>query len=67
MARSPVTNTRCNYCMSRTAHRMVMLQGGTSNGAPSKRWMCESCIQKREAAGRKMRIFTPATKISEGC
>lgn len=45
------TSKLCVYCCKREAHTLVQLPGGTSNGAPSKRWMCGMCILKRQRLG----------------
>jgi hypothetical protein len=45
------TSCLCVYCRVREAHQQVQLKGGTSNGAPSKRWMCGLCILKRQRLG----------------
>lgn len=47
----PRTSKLCVYCCKREAHSLIQLPGGTSTGAPSKRWMCGMCILKRQRLG----------------
>jgi len=42
----------CGYCMKNMAHRMAMVKGGTN--ARYRRWMCEQCIQFRQAKGARL-------------
>ena len=39
----------CNYCTSNLAHKMVKIVKGAN--AKYRRWICESCILKRQQLG----------------
>lgn len=45
------TSGICVYCKVNKANQMIQLKCGTSNGAPSRRWMCTVCILKRRLIG----------------